>query len=137
VPDHERADAHIRVGVDIVEVRRIERLLAEVPEIVETIFTGRELAYCSGRRKRAEHLAVRFAGKEAVLKALGCALGGAARWTDIEIVNEVTGRPRVQLHGALLARAEQNGLADMDISLSHSAQLGIAQVVALTDKLRA
>ena len=71
MPDHERADAHIRVGVDIVEVRRIERLLAEVPEIVETIFTGRELAYCSGRRKRAEHLAVRFAGKEAVLKAQG------------------------------------------------------------------
>ena len=120
-----------RVGVDLVGVARLARLVDEQPGIAETIFTARELAYCAGKRRREEHLAARFAAKEAVLKAFGTGLGQRMCWTDVEIVNEVLGRPRVCLRGEVAAWAERSGLTDLDVSLSHTADLAIAQAVAV------
>lgn len=124
-------ESRYRVGVDIVGVARITRLLAEQPEIAATLFTPRELAYCAGKRRRDEHLAARFAAKEAVLKAFGTGLGQRMRWTDVEIINEALGRPRVCLHGEVAAWAQRRGLTDLDVSLSHTAELAIAQAVAV------
>jgi holo-[acyl-carrier protein] synthase len=120
--------------VDIVPVARVERLATENPGILETVFTDRERAYCLGKRRQYEHLAARFAGKEAVLKAFGTGMGQRMRWTDVEIVNTVLGRPRVHLSGEVAAYAERHGLTDLDISLSHTAELAIAQVVAVWDE---
>jgi holo-[acyl-carrier protein] synthase len=124
----------IRVGVDIVGVDRVARLVTENAGILETLFTGRELSYCLGKRRCYEHMAVRFAAKEAVLKAFGTGLGQRMRWTDVEVVNEVSGRPRVSLYGEVAAWARRRGLADLDVSLSHTAGLAIAQAVAVWDQ---
>lgn len=113
------------------DVGRVDRLIAQNPSIVETLFTRRELAYCAGRRRRVEHLAARFAGKEAVLKALGTGLGQRMQWTDVEIVNELSGRPSVELYGAVAAWAEQQGVQSMDVSLSHTRQFVVAHAVAV------
>jgi holo-[acyl-carrier protein] synthase len=125
------AGSHVRVGVDLVPVERVVRLVTEHPAIVDTLFTEREQAYCQGKRRRYEHLAARFAAKEAVLKAFGTGLGQRMRWTDVEVVNGVTGRPQVFLHGEVAALARRRGLIELDLSLSHTADLAIAQVVVL------
>jgi len=121
----------VRVGVDLLPVARMARLAAENPGIQETIFTGLELRYCQGKRRATEHLAARFAAKEAVLKALGTGLGQRMRWTDVEIVNGVLGRPMVRLYGAVAAWARRAGLSDVDVSLSHTSELAVAQAVAV------
>ena len=117
------------VGVDLVEVARIARLDRQTGGLAGVLTPG-ELAYCRGRVRPPEHLAARFAAKEAVLKALGTGAGGGLRWTDVELVNDEAGRPRVLLHGAATVLAARRGLADLDVSLSHTAELAIAHVVA-------
>lgn len=121
----------LRVGVDLVPVARIARLVGETPEIAATMFTDRERAYCAGKRRCHEHLAARFAAKEAVLKAFGTGLGQRMHWTDVEIVNARDGRPQVVLHGEVALLATRRGLIEIDVSLSHTADLAIAQVVAM------
>jgi len=121
------------VGVDIVPVERLARLVTEHPTSIDTLFTRREQAYCLGKRRGHEHLAARFAAKEAVLKAFGTGLGQRMRWTDVEIVNDVLGRPRVFLDGEVARLAQRRGLVAVDVSLSHTAELAIAQVVAIWD----
>jgi holo-[acyl-carrier protein] synthase len=123
----ERSAQSVRSGVDLVPVARIARLIAEQPAILGSIFTARELAYCDGKRRRHEHLAARFAAKEAVLKALGTGLGPGMAWTEVEVVNEINGRPIAHLHGAVAVFAAGRGLVNVDISLSHTADLAIAQ----------
>jgi holo-[acyl-carrier protein] synthase len=121
----------IRVGLDVLPVARMARLARENPGIQETIFTLLELRYCLGKRRCIEHLAARFAAKEAVLKALGSGLGQRMRWTDVEIVNGVLGRPMVRLHGEVSAFAQKRGLLDLDVSLSHTSELAMAQALAV------
>jgi holo-[acyl-carrier protein] synthase len=121
----------LRVGVDLLPVARMARLATEQPEIRETIFTDLELRYCMGKRRAFEHMAARFAAKEAVLKALGTGLGQRMRWTDVEIVVGVLGRPQVRLHGEVADWARRRRLAQLDVSLSHTAELALAQAVAV------
>lgn len=119
----------IRVGTDLVEVARVERLLTDNPELADQVFTGRERAYCAGRPNRSgEHLAARFAAKEAVLKALGTGAAGAD-WTEVEVVNQVNGRPVLRLHGRAAALAHRRRVRQTDISLSHGAGLATAYAV--------
>ena len=127
----DRPLAPVRSGIDLVPVARIARLVTEQPAILDTIFTARELAYCDGKRRRFEHLAARFAAKEAVLKALGSGLGPGMAWTEVEVVNAINGRPMAQLHGAVAALAARLGLVSLDISLSHTAELAIAQAIVV------
>jgi holo-[acyl-carrier protein] synthase len=129
------ANIRVGVGVDLVGVDRVERLVTDNPDILHTLFTDRELAYCQSKRRCYDHMAARFAGKEAVLKAFGTGLGQRMRWTDVEIVNDALGKPRVHLHGEVAAWAERRGVTSpaqvLDISLSHSAGLAVAQAVAV------
>jgi holo-[acyl-carrier protein] synthase len=122
-----------RVGVDIVQVRRVARLIAENPGIVDVVFTRRESEYCLGKRRCHEHLAARFVAKEAVLKAFGTGLGPRMRWTEVEIVHDTAGRPRVCLHGEVADWARRHGLSDLDVSLSHTADLAIAHALVSWD----
>jgi holo-[acyl-carrier protein] synthase len=116
----------VLVGTDIVAVERLSRLLAEQPALVARVFTERELSYCANRRRAGEHLAARFAAKEAVLKALGTGLGTRMNWTDVEVVNQRGGRPEVRLHGEVDVVARQRRMRHLDVSLSHVPGLALA-----------
>jgi holo-[acyl-carrier protein] synthase len=120
-----------RVGVDVVDVARITRLLADQPDIEARLFTTREIEYCRGKRRRDEHLAGRFAVKEAVLKSFGTGLGTRMRWTDVEVINAWRGRPRVELHGEVAVWARRRGLHDLDVSLSHTSQLAVGHAITV------
>lgn len=96
------------------------------------VFTEQEIAYCGGKRRRFEHLAARFAAKEAVLKAIGSGLGSRMRWTDVEVLRGPAGRPHVRLAGAVGEAATARGIADIDVSLSHTRDYAVAQAVAVT-----
>lgn len=127
----QRNKSGIRIGVDIVEVNRIIRLITENPDILDTIFTNHESAYCARKRRQYEHLAVRFAAKEAVLKAFGSWLGRGVSLTDVEVVNDVIGKPHICLHNKVAAFAERRGVVDLDVTLSHTAGMAIACVVTV------
>lgn len=118
----------IQVGTDIVCIPRVRRLLADHPAGAAEIFTAHELLYCRDKRDRYEHLAARFAAKEALLKALGTGLGPGMRWTDIEVRNDPLGRPRLQLYGAVAERAGAICVPP-EISLSHTAEHAVAVVL--------
>ena len=115
-------------GVDLVEISRIRDLLERHPQrFPGKIFTPDEVAYCRGR---VPELAVRFAAKEAISKALGTGLKGVY-FREMEIRNDRRGKPLVRLHGAARRRALELGIETLDVSLSHTDQLAIAQVVGL------
>jgi len=119
-------------GIDLVEVARIERMLDEHAERFEQrIFTPGEIRYAAERpKRRVEHLAARFAMKEAVLKALGTGWRGGIRWTDIEVVSDRLGRPGVALTGEAAEVAASLGAASWQVSISHAAGLAMASAIA-------
>ena len=124
----------VRTGVDIVAVARVARLATEDARVLDEVFTPGELEYCRRRRSSHDHLAARFAAKEAVLKAFGTGIGRRMRWTDVEIVKERSGRPLVRLHGEVASWARRRGLAAVDVSLAHSAGLAVAQAVSVWEQ---
>ncbi|MEU3933617.1 holo-ACP synthase [Streptomyces sp. NPDC029044] len=119
----------VRTGMDLAEVTRVEDLMSSQPELRERVFTSRELAYCYRRKRAGEHLAARWAAKEAVLKSLGTGMGRGMEWTDIEVVNDRAGRPQVRLYGEVEAVATSLGMHHIDLSLSHSGGLAVAHAV--------
>ncbi len=119
------------VGIDVVEVRRIARLLERHANARRRLFSDDEIAYCDGRRQAPQHFAVRWAAKEAVFKALGCGLRDGVGWRDVEVVLDPGGRPSVRLRGKTNAMAERQGMQSIEISLSHSGDIAIAQAVAV------
>lgn len=125
-------DLRIHVGLDIVGVERMARLAAEHSARLDGVFTPGELAYCRGKRRSDEHLAARFAAKEAVLKAIGTGLRRRMSWTDVEVVRGTHGRPGVRLHGEVAVEAHRKGIAAIDLSISHSAGLAVAGAIAVS-----
>ena len=112
-----------RVGIDLIEIERIERALARRPRLAERLFTRDEIAYAAGRARPGRHLAARFAAKEAVIKALGAPLAPA------EIVVEAGEPPRIRLHGRAADLARD---AEISVSLTHSGDTAAA--VALCER---
>ena len=125
----------MKVGVDLIEIDRIRRALERYPAFKERCFTEAERAYCDSRKNPAQSYAGRFAGKEAVGKALGFGVARAFAWRDVEIVGRP--KPGVQLHGRLAAWAERLGTGEIDVSMTHSRELASAvAVVADGSQLR-
>ncbi len=118
-------------GVDIVEIERIRKGLAET-RLADRVFRPDEISYASRKRDPARHLAARFAGKEAVSKALGTGVRGFS-FTDIEIGKERTGQPTVTLHGKAAAVAKGLGIDEVMVSLSYSRSNAVASAVALAN----
>src|SRR6184192_3348140 len=108
-------------GIDIVETRRIADLLENHGErFLERCFTTAEREYCYRNNKRhIEHLAGRFAAKEAVLKVLGTGWRGGIAWTDVEIIRDPSGQPRINLTGECRRIAGELGIARWHVSISH------------------
>ena len=120
------------VGVDIIEIGRVERALARFgARFLARVYTRLEVAFCRGR---VSELAARFAAKEAVMKALGTGARGVA-WREIEVLPNHRGKPLVYLHGRAQKRAERIGLADLDVSMSHSREYAVAFVVGRSSDL--
>jgi holo-[acyl-carrier protein] synthase len=118
----------VAVGVDMIEVDRIERTLdRHGARFLDRVFTAQEQATCG---RQANRLAARFAIKEAVGKALGTGIGDAG-WKDIEVINDERGRPQLILHNRATTLAEENGLHKWSISMSHTDKHAIGMVVAL------
>ena len=102
------------VGIDLLEIERLERALARRPRLAERLFTDGERDYAAGRARPAMHLAARFCAKEAVAKALGLRAGASTTW------RWWAGRgAEVRLHGALAARAAELGV-QVSVSLTHT-----------------
>ena len=111
----------MKVGVDLIEIERVRRAL-ERPGFRERCFTEAERAYCDSRANPAESYAARFAGKEAVGKALGC--GVRFTWREVEIVGRP--KPGVRLTGRTAAFAEKVRAGAIDLSMTHSRELAAA-----------
>lgn len=117
------------VGIDLIEIARVRRVLERHPERFMTrVYTRLEMIYCRGR---VNELAARFAGKEAVMKALGTGVRGIS-WREIEILPNERGKPLVVLYGNAAKRAAAIGLHELDISLSHTRAYAMAAAVGET-----
>ena len=115
------------VGIDLVDIARIQRAVERRGErFLKRIFTERERAYCRKKRNEYGSLAARFAAKEAVFKAIGTGWSMGVKWTDVEVVNDVLGKPEVILRGKV---KEIVGARTVAISLTHTREY--AQAVAV------
>ena len=107
----------LSTGVDMIEIARIGRALERNGDrFLNRIYTPAEQAHCGGR---LPSLAGRFALKEAVAKALGTGIGDF-NWIDIEIINDDRGKPVLHLHNYALALAQESGLTEWSVSLTHT-----------------
>ena len=116
-----------RVGVDLIEIERIRRSLARYEGFKDRCFTPAEQAYCESRPNPAESYAGRFAGKEAVGKALGFGVARAFAWKEVEIVGRP--KPGVRLSGRTAAFAERVRAGAIDLSLTHGREIAAAVCV--------
>jgi len=120
----------IGLGVDLFEVARMEEQLREQgPDFGQGLFTPEEIAYCESQRHPAQHYAVRFAAKEAVLKALGVAGRDGIHWREVEVRAEAEGGRQVLLHGRINELARGRGVSHILVSLSHTRALATASVI--------
>lgn len=121
------------IGVDIVEISRIENVMAKRPEqFLRRMFTPAEQAYCLSKSNASMYLAGRFAAKEAVLKVLGTGLRNV-KWTEIEITKDDLGKPHVQLTGKARMLAENQEISKILLSISHSRSYAVAQAVGVKE----
>ena len=119
------------VGVDIVEISRIERAIVEYGDrFVNRVFTGREIDYCERVARKAERYATRFAAKEAARKALGGATPVVSlSWHDVEIISSTEGAPQLQFHGRAAEIVNELKITRAHVSLSHAQEQAVAFVV--------
>ena len=115
------------IGIDLLEIGRLERALERRPRLAERLFTHGELTYARSQYRPGRHLAARFAAKEAALKALG---GGALPLREIEVTGGDRDPPRLRLHGRAAALARRRGV-ELQVSLTHSRELAAAAVLAV------
>lgn len=123
-------------GIDIVETGRIRELVARHgAHFLDRVFTRGEQEYAGRNPKRYyEHLAGRFAAKEAVLKVLGTGWRGGIAWTDVEVVRDPSGQPKVQLGGECARVAESLGIMRWHLSISHIETHATASAIGLAKK---
>ena len=122
------------IGIDVVEVARIASAIERQGEpFLTKIFTAGERAYCDSHKSPALHYAARFAAKEAAAKALGTGIGAHAGLHDLEVVRAANGAPQLVLNGAARDFAEQHGITEVRISLTHTRDYAAANAIALTE----
>jgi holo-[acyl-carrier protein] synthase len=126
--------AIVGIGVDIIEVERVERALTRLvtgTRFRRRVFTESEIAYCESRgRPRYQSYTARFAAKEAVMKAMGTGWNRDVGWSDIEVVRKRGHAPTIMLHGKAAQFARRSDVARFHLSISHTARLATAYVIA-------
>lgn len=125
------------LGIDIVEIKRLARMSRRWGKsFLEKVYTKRELAYAKSRRFPYQHLAARFAAKEAIFKALGEVERDFVGWKNIEILNDAYGKPVVCWHGAAERVRKKRRLKGAVVSLSHTANYAVASAMLIFDNRR-
>lgn len=120
----------VGTGIDIAEVPRIQQAIERFGmRFLERIYTPAEMRYCDSKANRAERYAARFAAKEAAMKALGTGWNHGVRWVDCEVVRAPGGRPTMTFHGKAGEFASKLGVKNAALSISHTAEQAIAQVI--------
>jgi holo-[acyl-carrier protein] synthase len=110
----------ISIGTDIIECVRIAQMIEKHGEVfLQRVFTQKEIQYCSSRKAANQHYAGRWAAKEAVLKVLGTGWAKGILWTDVEVVNEVSGAPTLVMTGKAAEIARELGIREVMITISH------------------
>ncbi len=120
----------VGIGADLVDLDRFRVVLARTPAVATRLFTDGEQAYAQAQHDPTERFGARFAAKEATMKALGVGLG-EVRFQDLEVRRLESGEPQLALHGAAARLAAERGITAWRITLSHTAHLAQAIVVAL------
>ena len=122
-------------GIDLVDCPRIEEMIKRHNQrFINRVFTVAEQAYAEANKDSVEKLAGRFAAKEAILKLMGTGWRGKIAWTDIEIINNAMGQPKVTLSGEVQKIADKLRIKHISISITHTANFAIASAVALAQK---
>jgi len=122
----------IGAGIDIVEVSRVRKAVDKWGrEFLSRIFTPREIAYSASRRFSYQHLAGKFAAKEACFKALGAPKRLPVKWPEIEVLNDDDGKPAVVFHNEALRLKKKRRVEQVIISLSHSKNYAVANAILL------
>lgn len=117
-------------GIDLAEVPRVRASIERYGDrFVRRVFTEKEIAYVERKANKYERYAARFAAKEAGMKAIGTGWRGGIRWQDFEVVNLPSGRPALNFHGVAAEYARRLGVANVQLSLTHTAELGMAFVI--------
>jgi holo-[acyl-carrier protein] synthase len=120
----------VSIGIDIIEIRRVREVLTRTPRFRERVFTEDERAYCDSRgANAAQHYAARFAAKEAAFKALRTGWRDGLSWHHVEVASDALGAPLLQLSGHARDLFEGLGATHAHLSLSHTSEHAVAQVV--------
>ena len=120
----------VGTGIDIAEVPRIEASIARFGDrFLHRIFTEAEMRYCDSKANRIERYAARFAAKEAAMKAIGTGWNHGVTWRDVEVCRHPGGRPTIAFHGKAAEFAAKLGAVHVALSLSHTKEYAIAQVI--------
>jgi holo-[acyl-carrier protein] synthase len=121
------------LGTDIVEIVRIAQMIERHGEhFLQRVFTEDEIRYCQDRKNSTQHFAGRWAAKEAVMKSLGTGFIRGIRWTEIEVVSEKSGAPKMILHGGTGEFAESRGIKEIMVTISHCRNYATATAIAIT-----
>ena len=121
-------------GIDLVDFGRIEKMLEKHPKrFLDRVFTPTEQTDADNTKNRIEKLAGRFAAKEAVMKLIGTGWRDGIAWTDIEVVNNPLGQPIVTVTGKVKELADQQGVEQITLSITHTSNFAIASAVALQE----
>lgn len=120
----------VGTGVDLAEVPRIKASIERFgARFTERIYTPAEIAYVERKANRFERYAARFAAKEAGMKAIGTGWRHGVRWQDFEVTNLHSGKPTLRFHGVAAKIAEKLGVRNVSLSITHTAELGMAHVI--------
>ncbi len=117
------------IGIDIVEIKRIKKLIERDNKFIEKIFTQKEIDYCKKKFRKEQHYGARFAAKESFFKALGTGWRDGMKWKDISIENDKLGKPKVELHGKTLEKFKKIKYKQIHLSISHTKEYAIAYVI--------
>lgn len=128
--------AEAGIGVDIVEIPRMEQILKKTPSFATRVFSEEERRYCDASARPAAHYACRFAAREAVLKALGTGFSQGIGRSDVTVSRDSSGKPIAVLSGRAKEIAEELGIVEVALSLSFTSELAVANAMAITDAVR-
>ncbi|MFI5161501.1 MAG: holo-ACP synthase [Sphingobacteriales bacterium] len=117
------------IGIDMVEVERVASGINKGSGFREMVFSEAEMAYCESKKNRFEHYAVRFAAKEAFFKALGTGWTDNTQFNEVEIINDIKGKPEIYLSGGAKNIADTMGINRILVSLSHLKTMASAVVI--------
>ena len=130
---HDMPGNLISIGTDIIECVRIAQMIEKHGEVfLQRVFTQKEILYCSSRKAATQHYAGRWAAKEAVLKVLGTGWAKGIQWTDVEVVNEVSGAPVIKITGKAAEIAKEKGIREVMITISHCRAYATAFATGMT-----